>query len=769
MIGERAPRIDSEQKVRGGTRFAADLFEPGLLHARLVLSQHARARIGAIDAEAALELQGVVAVLTAEDLPIARPGDARAEHPLAAGEVVFAGQPVAIVVADSEAAAEDGVEAVVVEYEPMAALADLPAAMALDASSARVHTVTDAGDDVASAHTAVAESAETEAEDVSVNVVARNRYREGDARAALAASDAVVAARFETGWLHQAYLEPQTAVARVEPDGELVVTASTQAGFFTRDRLAQIFGLPQARVRVVPAPLGGAFGGKLLLIEPLAAGAALALGRPVRLSLTRTEDFLAGNPNPGGFIELEVGGMRSGELTGLSARVVYERGVLAGWGIDGIAGTLLGGVYRWPAFDVRAYGVETNRPGMGAYRAPGAPPAHFALESALDELAGKLDLDPVDLRLRNIVEPGDSMLDGRTWPRIGAAECLGQLREHALWRSRAGLPENEGVGLAIGVWPGASSGASAACRFDGDGGITVVTGAADMSGVSTGFAAIAAEVFGVPPERVRVVNGDTASAPKAPISGGSQVTYSVGRAVERAAENARRMLLEVAAAELETDADDLEIVDGVVQPRGAPAQGVPLTELAERVALGGYEPVEARGGTASTELAPSVAAHLAHVRVDRDTGEVAVLRWVVAQDVGRVLNPALCEGQMLGGVTQGIGWALLEELLVDDEGQALTGSFMEYAVPRAVGVPEIETILVEVPAPHGPLGAKGIGEAPVVGAPAAVANAIAAATGVRMRRLPMTAPRIWAALGGGQAGEEASDGASRISSDTGYA
>jgi CO/xanthine dehydrogenase Mo-binding subunit len=746
MIGERAPRIDAEQKVRGATRFAADLFEPDLLHARLVLSQHARARIAAIDTAGALAFPGVVAVLTAADLPIAQPGESRTDQPLASGEVIFAGQPVAIVVADSEAAAEDGVEAVVVEYEPMPAAVNVEAAMALDAESARVRTVTTGGGDVASAHTAVAEGAETEAEDVSANVVARTRFRDGDARAALAASDAVVAARFETGWLHQAYLEPQTATARVEPDGELVVTASTQAGFFTRDRLAQVFGLPSARVRIVPAPLGGAFGGKLLLIEPLAAGAALALRRPVRLSMTRSEDFLAGNPNPGGFIELEIGGMRSGELTGLAARVVFERGMLAGWGIEGIAATLVGGVYRWPAFDVRAYGVETNRPGMGAYRAPGAPPAHFALESALDELAGKLGLDPFELRLRNAVAVGDPMLDGRTWPRIGVAECLEPLREHELWRRRAELPANEGIGLAIGVWPGASSAASAGCRFDSDGGVTIVTGAADMSGVSTGFAAIVAEVFGLPRDRVRVVAADTASAPKAPISGGSQVTYAVGRAVERAAENARKMLLEIAAAELEADADDLEMVDGVVQPRGAPAQGVPLTELAERIAQGRYEPVEARGGAAPAELAPSVAGHLAHVRVDPGTGEVTVLRWVVAQDVGRVLNAALCEGQMRGGVAQGIGWALLEELLVDEEGQVLTGSFMDYAIPRAAGVPEIEAILVEVPAPHGPLGAKGIGEAPVVAAPAAVANAIAAATGVRMRRLPMTAPRVWATL-----------------------
>jgi CO/xanthine dehydrogenase Mo-binding subunit len=468
----------------------------------------------------------------------------------------------------------------------------------------------------------------------------------------------------------------------------------------------------------------------------------------VRVALTRSEDFLAGNPNPAGFVELRIGATREGQLTGLDARVVYERGAFHEWGIESIVAFLIGGVYRWRAHDVRSYGVETNRPGFGAYRAPGAPPAAFALESALDELCAELELDPIELRLRNLVQPGDLRVDGKEWPGIGAAECLEALREHPLWERRFDLPDGEGLGLAVGVWPGVSSQASATCRLDDDGGLTVVTGAVDMSGVASGFAVIAAELFGIAPEQVRVVTSDTATAPRAPMSGGSQVTYSVGRAVESAAVAARQKLFAIAGQELEVDPADLEIVEGVVRPKGAPAQAIALQELAEKALSGRYEPVETSGGSASVGLAPSVAAHLAHVRVDRETGEVDVLAWVVAQDVGRALNPDLCEGQMRGGVAQGIGWALYEELLVDEEGQALTGSFMEYALPRAERVPAIETIVVEVPAPDGPLGAKGIGEAPVVACAAAVANAVEAATGVRMRRLPITAPRLWEALRG---------------------
>jgi CO/xanthine dehydrogenase Mo-binding subunit len=748
-IGVRRPRIDAEPKVRGSARFGADLAEPGLLHARLVLSQHAHALLESIDPGEALAVPGVVSVLTARDLPIADGGGVggRAAEPLARDEVVFAGQPIAIVVAESEAAAEDGAALVVASYRPLDPVLDVEAAALQGAPLARTRRQRESESDLGAAHAAVGGTDEADdSEALSQNVVSRRRRREGDAARALSESDAVVSGRFRTPWIYQAYLEPQTATARVEPDGELVVSTSTQGAFHARSQLAKLFGLSPASVRVVPTPLGGAFGGKVMLVEPLAAGAALAVGRPVRLAMTRSEDFVAANPGPGGVIELRIGADRSGVLTALEARIVYERGALHDWGIEGIVAVLIGGPYRWQAFDVRSYGVETNRVSFGAYRAPGAPPAAYALESLLDELATAIGADPLELRLLNAAREGDTMLDGKRWPRVGTVECLERLREHELWARRRELPPGEGVGLAVGFWPGASNAAGAACRFDEDGGITILTGSVDMSGTASGFAAVAAEAFGVPVEQVRVVAGDTAAAPRAPMSGGSQVTYSVGRAVEEAARSARGQLIAVAAAELETDPADLEIVGGAVQPRGAPGQAVPLAELAERIAGKRYEPVEARGGAAPTDLSPSVAAHLAHVRVDAETGTIRVLGWVVAQDVGRALNPDLVEGQMHGGVAQAIGWGLLEELLVDEDGQVLTGSFMDYPVPGSTEVPAIETLIVEVPSPHGPFGAKGIGEAPVVGGPAAIANAAASAAGVRLRELPMTAARVWSAL-----------------------
>jgi CO/xanthine dehydrogenase Mo-binding subunit len=750
-IGVPRPRIDAPEKVTGATRYAADGLVHGLLHARLVLSPEAHAFVRGVDKQAALAVPGVVAVLTAADLPLQATGNDRTAEPLAREEVVFAGQPVAMVVAESEAAAEDGAEVVVVEYEPLEPVVDLEQAMAPGGPLARVSAEEEAGGDLESVHAGVdrAEDAADE-EELSANVLDTIRRASGDVTAALEASDAVVSGTFRTPWIHQAYIEPQVATAWFEPGGRLVVSASTQGAFLTQSELVRAFGLPLDRIRVVAEPLGGAFGGKLGLVEPLAAGAALALGRPVRLVLTRAEDFQATNPAPAQVTHLMIGARSDGTLTAIEGRMIVDRGSNAGWGLEGITSLLVAGPYRWQARDVRGYGVQTNRVAFGAYRAPGAPTAAYPLESLLDELATELGTDPLELRLRNAVVEGDPGSPDGPFPRMGAVEVLERVREHRLWQTRDSLPEGEGVGVALGYWPGGNEPATAVCRVAVDGSLVVVTGVADMSGVNTGFAAIAAETFGLSPDRVRVVYADTETAPYAPASGGSKITYTVGKAVERAAEAARERLLTAASEELEIAPADLEVVDGVVRAVGAPDRTITVEELAKRtLRFGGrHEPIEGLGGSAQTSRAPSSAAHLAHVRVDRDTGEVQLLGYAIAQDVGRALNPALVEGQMRGGATQGIGWALFEELAHDEDGRLVNGSFTEYAIPLAERVPEIDTLIVEVPAPDGPFGAKGIGEAPVIAAPAAIANAVKAATGIRLSELPMSAPRVWAALVG---------------------
>ena len=751
VIGVPSPRRDSEPKVRGATRYAADASIAGLLHARLVLSHEAHGIIKSIGTEAALAVPGVVAVLTADDLPIKATGKGRLFEPLAREEVVYAGQPIALVIADSEALAEDGVELVEVELEPLEPVLELEAAIQPGAPLARVNARADeGGSDLGDAHASVAAGGIGDDEDLSDNVLDTARLANGDVDASLAASHVRVQGRLATPWMYQGYIEPQSAIAWVEPDGELVVRSSTQAPFATRDSLANLFGLPVERIRVRSAPLGGAFGGKMMIIDPLVGAAALVVRRPVSLAMTRSEDMAASNPAGAEILRLEIGADAEGNLTGIRSRVLVDRGATDDFGVESIASLLASGPYRWQAHELTSLGVATNRVTFGAYRAPAAPPAAFAVESLLDELARRLEMDPLELRLRNVVGEGDPNAAGQAFPIFGARECLERLRDHPMWAQREHVSDGEGIGVAIGWWPGGYEPAAAACRLDSDGNLTVITGAADMSGVETGFATIAAEAFGVDPSNIRVVNADTSSAPYAGTSGGSKVTYTVGRAVERAATEARERLLEIAADELEIAPEDLEIVNGSVQPVGVPAKAIALQELASKILSFGssYPPVEGHGRVAQPQ-APQSAAHLSHVRVDPDTGAVTVLGHVVAQDVGRALNPALVEGQMRGGTTQGLGWALLEELVHDSHGQLTTGTFVDYAMPTASIVPSIDTEIVEVPVPEGPYGAKGVGEAPVVGVAGAVANAITAATGgARVWQLPMTPERVWRAMNG---------------------
>ncbi len=755
-IGVSTPRRDSEPKVRGATRFAADVPVNGLLHARLLLAHDAHALIKSIDTTAARQLPGVVAVLTADDLPIVATGPGRSKNPLAREEIVYAGQPIAIAVAETEAIAADALELIEVDLEPVEAVIDVESAVRPSAPRARLHVIEEGDEtDLGDAHAAVAAGGVGDEEELSENVLGTARLAGGDVDAAFAASEAVVRGRFHTPWVYQGYLETQTATAWFDVDDELVVSTSTQAPFMTRDEVASLFGLPIDRVRVRAAPLGGGFGGKMLIPEPLVVSAALATRRPVRLAMTRSEDFAAANPAGAEVMELEVGADRDGNFTGIRARIWCDRGSVEGMGVESIAAMLSAGPYRWQAHHLTCYGVSTNRVTYGAYRAPTAPPAAFAVESLIDELAGRLGVDPLDLRLRNVLVPGDKTVAGQELKVFGALECLERMRDQPMWTGRHLLPEDEGVGLSIGWWPGGYEPAAAACRLDSDGHITVITGIADMTGVQTTFAAIAADAFGVSADKVRVVHADTASAPYSGASGGSKITYTVGRAVELAARQTRERLLDVAAEELEIAPEDLEIVDGSVRPVGVPAKAMAIEDLAKKVLTFGspYPPVEGQG-LVSLPQAPQSAAHLSHVRVDRETGQVTVLGHVIAQDVGRALNPALVEGQMHGGTTQGLGWALLEEIAYDEHGQPIAGSFVDYAMPTAGGVPLIDTEIVEVPTPEGPFGAKGVGEAPVVGVPGAVANAVAAATGgVRMRRLPMTPERVWRAIDGNGDGQ----------------
>lgn len=749
-VGVARARTDSRIKVTGAVRYVADRPRPGGLHARLVLATHAHARIASIDTDAARMATGVVAVFVAGDLGL-KPGSDRLAVPLAKDEVVFAGQPIAVVIAETEAQAVDAAELVMVDLEPLPVVLELSAAMDVNAVLVRPDLLTDTGGQTAmdaQTHAAVGGAGDDsiDRERWSANVVGRTRYRTGDVVSAFESAGATVHREFRTSWVHQGYIETQGCTAWIDDDGVLVIESSTQGTFALRKDLGRVLGLPTNRIRVMPAPLGGAFGGKWALLEPIAAACALRLGRPIRLVLERREDFLASNPSQAFELNVELAADLDGTFTALRVRILADGGAFADFSADALAGVLVAGPYRWPNVEISAYGVLTHRVGVGAYRGPSGPPTAFAIESAVDELAGVLDIDPVALRRRNGSQSGDRMVDDGAWAPHALQEVLDVVETRPRWQTRGALPPGEGIGLSVGYWPGSKDPAAALCRMSPDGTVQIVTGVVDMSGTSGAFQAIAAEVLGMSPDAIEIITLDTGSAPPSPGSGGSTVTYSAGRAVRLAAEDARRQLLAAASAELEISVDDLEIVDGVVRPRGTPGRGLPVAKLIRANDRASRAPIEGHATSAQTSLAPSVSAFLAHVRVDPASGETRVLGFEAIQDVGRALNPALVAGQQYGGAAQAIGWALYEELVHDAGGQLMTATFLDYAIPRAEHVPAIDASYVEIPAPDGPFGAKGIGEAAVVGGAAAIANAVAAATGIRPLELPMTPLRIWRAL-----------------------
>jgi CO/xanthine dehydrogenase Mo-binding subunit len=632
------------------------------------------------------------------------------------------------VVAETEAQAADAAALVGVEYEPWPAVLDPFQAME---EGAPVVLDRSGGEDDAGAHGVGPAGAGLAGRP---NVTAHLQLRQGDPGGALTAAAATVSGRYALPAVHQGFLEPHVALVRPDDDG-LTVWTPTQGQFLTRKMLAAQLGLPVSRVRVEATTVGGGFGGKVLLLEPLTALLARLVGRPVRLALTRTEEFLVGRGGPGATIDLELGAAADGTLTGLRARVVFDAGAGRS-GLGGMALNLLGGTYRVPNYDLEAFDVATNKTPVAAYRAPGAVQAYFALESAMDELAHRLGLDPIEFRLRNASREGDPRPDGQRWPRIGLVECLEAARRHPL--ATAPLGEGEGLGVAVGGWGGGREPAAAGCRVEPDGTLLLQLGSVDITGTDTTLAMIAAETFGVPVERVRIERGDTANAPYAGMAGGSKIVYTVGPAVQLAAAEALRQLLEIAAEELEAALEDLELEDGRVRVRGVPGRSRGIGELAELGAqfMGRYAPVQGQGRSVVTQQSPMFTVHLARVRVDPETGAWRITAYAAIQDVGRALNPPEVRAQVHGGAVQGMGRALGEELAWDAAGQLLTTSFTDYGLPSVDQVPEVQVELVEVPSPYGPFGAKGAGEPPAVPPPAALANAIAAACGRRPSRLP---------------------------------
>jgi CO/xanthine dehydrogenase Mo-binding subunit len=742
VVGTRPVRPDGVDKVTGRANFGADMVMPGMLWGRIKRSPHAHARIVSINFDKAKALPGVKAVISGADFPEVTPDRAHvgaapanlrdlSRNVIARGKALYEGHAIAAVAATSQAIAEQALDLIEVEYEVLPHVMEVEAAMADDAPI--LH------DDM---FTAGVEPKPSKPSNISKVV----RFTKGDVEAGFREADVVVERHYTTKPVHQGYIEPHACLVSVAADGQCTIFSSSQGQFMVRAYTSRIVGAEIADIRAIPAEIGGGFGGKTIVyLEPLAYMLSKKSGRPVKMVMSREEVFRATGPAPGAVVEVKLGAKKDGRITAAQSILKYQAGAFQGSPVQ--QGCICGlAVYDFPNALTIGYDVLSNRPKTAAYRAPGAPIGSFGVESCMDELAAALNIEPLKLREINGAKDGTKATHGVTWNNIGYQKTLEAARasEHL----KAPLGPNQGRGIASGYWHNAGGESSAAVHINEDGTVTVTEGHPDIGGSRASMAMMVAEVIGVPFENVRPVVGDTTAIGFSASTGGSRVTFAGGMAVTQAAEKVVEVLKQRAAVIWDISPEAVEWRDGRAYPAGPNAgsfEPLDLATIGNRSARTGG-PISAEVQINAQGQGPGFATHICDVEVDRETGHVKILRYTAIQDVGRAIHPSYVEGQMQGGVTQGIGWALSEEYIYDEDGRLENPGFLDYRIPVASDLPMIDTIMIEVPNPRHPFGARGVGEVPLVPPMAAVANAIFDATGIRLRDLPMSPPKLRAAF-----------------------
>jgi CO/xanthine dehydrogenase Mo-binding subunit len=742
VIGTRPVRPDGVDKVTGRAIYGADVQLPRMLHGKVLRSPHAHARIKSIDTSKAAALPGVHAVITAADLPysgtsvwLGEQGEVdthrMSSNILARDKVLYCGHAVAAVAATSPHVAAEAIRLIEVDYEPLPPVLDVRRAMEPGSPLLHDNIYTD---------TAGAKATQPS------NVAAHLLFEEGDIEKGFAEAEIVVERHFRTATVHQGYIEPHNAVAEWRKDGQLTVWCSTQGAFPARSQLAQLLDHPVSQIKVVPAEIGGGFGGKIsVYLEPVAAVLSRKTGRPVKVLMDRAEVLMGTGPSPGSDMRLKMGVTKDGRITAAWADIAFDAGAFPGSPIGAGCMTVFA-PYRLENVRIDGWDVVVNKPKSNAYRAPGATVAEFACETVVDEICEQLGMDPLEFRRKNGAKEGDWRAAGPPYPRIGNLECVqaAQASDHYRTPLERQGPDGKrrGRGVASGYWFNIGLTSSAIGRLNSDGTVTLLEGSTDIGGTRASIAMQFAEALGVDYADVHPQVVDTESVGFTEVTGGSRTTYATGYAVYELAQEMKKKITTALAELWEVPAESITVDGSRYSANGKSAS---LPEVAKQLEEASAQ-ITAAITVNPTGSGGAFATHIADVEVDPETGKVDVIRYTAVQDAGTAIHPSYVEGQMQGGVVQGIGWALWEEYVYDESGHLRNATLLDYRMPTALDAPLIETIIVEVPNPGHPYGVRGVGEVPIIPPPAAIANAIYDAIGVRFFELPMSPSKVCAAV-----------------------
>lgn len=741
VIGTRPIRHDGVDKVTGRAIYGADFQITGLLHGRVLRSPHAHAKIVSIDTSRAEALPGVKGIVTAQDLPTAEDKMADlgegavnlkylCDNILASDKALYKGHAIAAVAATNPHIAEEACELIDVEYEVLPPVLEVRQAMEPDAPIL---------------HDNIRTSSLGETGEKPSNIASHLQHKKRDIEKGFAEADVVIEREFVTGTVHQGYIEPHNATALYNPDGQLTVWCSTQGAFTVREQLAEILQYPISKIKVVPLEIGGGFGGKInVYIKPVAALLAKKTGKPVKVLMNRADVFEGTGPTPASYITIKIGATNDGKITAAQTSLAFEAGAYPGSPV-GAGAMCVFAPYNIENVLIDGYDVVVNKPKTAPYRAPGATNAAFGTETVIDELAETLNIDPLEIRLKNGAKEGDRRADGPVFPRIGFIETIEAAQEHPHYTSSNGK-KHHGRGVASGFWFNIGLESSVTISVNPDGTVNLVEGSTDIGGTRASIAMQAAEVLGIPAESVNPTVVDTNSIGYTAVTGGSRTTYATGYAAYEAAQDVVQQMKARAAKLWDVDEDNIQFVDGEFSSINGKEQQISFRDLSARLGETGG-PVIGRATMNPAGAGGAFATHVVDVAVDEDTGKVEILRYTATQDAGKAIHPSYVEGQIQGGVVQGIGWALNEEYIYNADGAMTNASFLDYRMPTCLDLPMIDAVIVEVPNPGHPYGVRGVGEVPIVPPPAAIANAIYDAIGIRMTELPMSPDRLLKAMG----------------------